>query len=169
MNINEAIEKLKAESWEHEDHFCRNVVSAIDLDVALEIISQIETPPKLVIIPKFVAEWIEERKLHDIKPKTFSNKVAKWLNEHDYNEYLYYKAWYEGYEIGKEQLYTVKVIKTSQYLHKIGNDYTFITHFRPKDIHRMTFTKSELNQIGFNGVFNNPMFEVKEVNNDTKI
>ena len=62
------------------------------------------------VVPKFVAEWIEELK------KSHSNlawvwqvypnepKIKKWL---DSNTEKFMRAWLDGYEVEKEKLYTV--------------------------------------------------------------
>ena len=55
MNKQEAIEKIKKQSTQACDDF------AIMRDTAIHIINQIDEPQKPVV-PKFVAEWIEECK-----------------------------------------------------------------------------------------------------------
>ena len=64
------------------------------------------------VVPKFVAEWIEELK------KSHSNlawvwqvypnepKIKKWL---DSNTEKFMRAWLDGYEVEKEKLYTVEI------------------------------------------------------------
>ena len=64
------------------------------------------------VVPKFVAEWIEELK------KSHSNlawvwqvypnepKIKKWL---DSNTEKFMRAWLGGYEVEKEKLYTVEI------------------------------------------------------------
>ncbi|HEL1619437.1 TPA: DUF1642 domain-containing protein [Streptococcus suis] len=119
--------------------------------------------PQKVVVPKFVAEWIEETKEHhpnlrwvwDVYPNDL--ELNKWLKT---NTETFMLAWLDGYEVEKEQLYTVKVVGTGQYLveryKKQG--YVFIDTEDP-----LLFTKSELEAAGFRGVFDNPMFEVEEV------
>ena len=106
MNKQEAIEKLKEVSWECEDNSL-----VVSLDYAQEIISQIDETQK-VVVPKFVAEWIEELK------KSHSNlawvwqvypnetKIKNWLES---NTEKFMRAWLDGYEIEKEKLYTVEI------------------------------------------------------------
>ena len=64
------------------------------------------------VVPKFVAEWIDELK------KSHSNlawvwqvypnepKVKNWLES---NTEKFMRAWLDGYEVEKEQLYTVEI------------------------------------------------------------
>ncbi|WP_161942257.1 DUF1642 domain-containing protein [Streptococcus suis] len=117
MNKQEAIEQLE---W--------NVVRTTDFDraedvvvfeKAKEIISQIHEPQK-VVVPQFVAEWIEECKRSGWHlQKVLSNldddeKVGDWA--YDENDDLIPKkvdmiarAWLDGYEVESEQLYTVEI------------------------------------------------------------
>ena len=75
------------------------------------IISQINEPQKPVI-PKFVAEWIEElNKSHSnlawvwqVYPN--ETKIKNWLES---NTEKFMRAWLDGYEVEKEQLYTVEI------------------------------------------------------------
>ena len=110
MNKQEVIEKLKEKRLFFEDDYV-GVMTVIDLNDAQKIISQIDEPQK-VVIPKFVAEWIEELK------KSHSNlawvwqvypnepKVKNWLES---NTEKFMRAWLDGYEIEKEKLYTVEI------------------------------------------------------------
>ena len=68
--------------------------------------------PKKVVVPKFVAEWIEELK------KSHSNlawvwqvypnetKIKNWLES---NTEKFMRAWLDGYEVEQEKLYTVEI------------------------------------------------------------
>ncbi|EGO6516585.1 DUF1642 domain-containing protein [Enterococcus faecalis] len=72
--------------------------------------------PKKVVVPKFVAEWIEyAKKKGDSLSASFKpwdlygaeyGKVNSWIKD---NEETYARAWLEGYEVEKEQLYYVKL------------------------------------------------------------
>ena len=105
MNKQEAIEKIKKQSTQAYDDF------AIMRDTAIHIINQIDEPQKPVV-PKFVADWIEELK------KSHSNlawvwqvypnetKIKNWLES---NTEKFMRAWLDGYEIEQEKLYTVEI------------------------------------------------------------
>ena len=72
------------------------------------------------VVPRFVAEWIEELK------KSHSNlawvwqvypnepKIKKWL---DSNTEKFMRAWLDGYEVEKEKLYTVEIPDPNSYVY----------------------------------------------------
>ncbi|WP_449456012.1 DUF1642 domain-containing protein [Streptococcus suis] len=74
-------------------------------------ISKVNEPQK-VVVPKFVAEWIEAaKKCHNnLSWVWFSNPASDelnaWLKNHTET---FMRAWLDGYEIEKEQLYTVEI------------------------------------------------------------
>ena len=92
--------------------------------------------PKKVVVPKFVAEWIEELK------KSHSNlawvwqvypnepKVKNWLES---NTEKFMRAWLDGYEVEQEKLYTVEVPDPNS-----SWKYTFLTKkdYRGAIIHK---------------------------------
>ena len=84
--------------------------------------------PEKVVVPKLVAEWIEEckasrRSLRD-SMKGVSTPVNAWLlrigrEMYPYlNQETFARAWLDGYEIEQEKLYTVEIPNPN----KIGND-----------------------------------------------
>ena len=110
MNKQEAIEEIKdLYSFVMEDGPFE--VDLINKRQAIDIISKIDEPQKPVV-PKFVAEWIDELK------KSHSNlawvwqvypnepKVKNWLES---NTEKFMRAWLDGYEIEQEKLYTVRI------------------------------------------------------------
>ena len=91
----------------------------IKTKVAESIISELNEPQK-VVVPKFVAEWIESKK------ESFSDSSAIYMYDNltlDNNGGYYHdvwlwaiahhhdfiKAWHDGYEVEKEPLYTVEI------------------------------------------------------------
>lgn len=106
MNKQEAIEQLE---WD--------VVRTTDFDRAeyvvvfekvKSIISQIHEPHK-VVIPKFVAEWIEDMKnakieFFEAQSNCMSDEIDNWYYNHA-DDLL--RAWLDGYEVEKEKLYVV--------------------------------------------------------------
>ncbi|MGQ7357082.1 DUF1642 domain-containing protein [Streptococcus suis] len=76
-----------------------------------DIISQIHEPQK-VVVPKHVAEWIEELKksrsnlawVWEVYPN--EPKIKNWLES---NTEKFMRAWLDGYEIEQEQMYTVEI------------------------------------------------------------
>ncbi|MDG3132289.1 DUF1642 domain-containing protein [Streptococcus suis] len=119
MNINEAIEKI-----ESLKKYRTVVVPFSDSHVVkfrdvINIISQIDMQPK-VVVPKFVAEWIEEHKelfsdasaidmydnLTSDNRSGYYHEVWLWVINHHYD---FIRAWHDGYEVKKEQLYVVEI------------------------------------------------------------
>ena len=156
MNKQEAIEAIKKLS---DDLLELRYVS---LESVIAIVSQIHEPQKPVV-PKFVAEWIEELK------ESYSNlawvwqvypnepKLKNWLEP---NTEKFMMAWLVGYEVEKEPKYRVRMKNTHNYLFKSHNEWYMLRYvFSEPEAH----TKSELEAAGFGGVFDNPMFEVEEV------
>lgn len=83
--------------------------------------------------------------------------VNKWLENED-NQRTFALAWFDGYEVEKEQKYTVKFKATNQYL---CDDDNIGLHISPS--FRSNFRKSDLEKLSLTEVFNSPLFEVKEV------
>ncbi|EAA0052049.1 DUF1642 domain-containing protein [Listeria monocytogenes] len=74
-----------------------------------------EKEPELVVVPQFVADWInycEQRDydlscLLDYDDSGMSYEIDKWLRSKDSNQELLARAWLDGYEVEKEPLYYV--------------------------------------------------------------
>ena len=78
------------------------------LESMIDIVSQIHEPQK-VVVPKFVAEWIEKyrhahtllRVLSAVESKQVTpSTVSDWVLD---NQYDFIKAWFDGYDIEKEE------------------------------------------------------------------
>lgn len=137
----------------------------------IDMIEQLDEPQK-VTVPKFVADWIEEGKKHckdvsDLFNFDFTNKeVGNWfLQEKPFD--LVARAWLDGYEIEKEKRFLVKmkgVDSRTNYLYYGVGSKTWL--FKAKLIDgnfRKSHTRKELEEDGFEEVFNSPLFEVEEV------
>ena len=83
---------------------------------AINLAKQLDEPIK-VVVPKFVAEYIEIRKRHYevgglgaaiIKVLRSCNEtdLASWMNN---NTEVFARAWLDGYEVEKEPFYYVKL------------------------------------------------------------
>nr|DAM96936.1 MAG TPA: Protein of unknown function (DUF1642) [Caudoviricetes sp.] len=123
------------------------------------------------VVPQFVADWYEGNKRNlDLNLCSFVFDLA--MNSTDcYREE--FKAWAEdnkktlittivnmhqiGYEVEKEPRYIVKIKATRQCLSNEDNWPHFNLNFKTH------FTKSELERLGFEWVFDCPGIEVKEV------
>jgi hypothetical protein len=114
MNKQEAIERIESRAFNIGD-----TDLVVGLSFTKNIINQIDEPQKPVI-PKFVAEWIEECKrsgLH-LQKALYSldddEKVGNWAydeNDDLINEKvdIFARAWINGYTIEQEKLYTVEI------------------------------------------------------------
>ncbi|HFR3701856.1 TPA: DUF1642 domain-containing protein [Streptococcus suis] len=111
MNKQEAIRRMKREQFQ-VPYGPGIFVHAVFADKAIELISQIDEPQK-VVVPKFVAEWIEEHEAQFSNLYTVyswlgqqKNQVSEWVNS---NIDIFARAWLFGYEVEQEQLYTVEI------------------------------------------------------------
>ncbi|WP_170243875.1 DUF1642 domain-containing protein [Streptococcus suis] len=113
MNKQEAIRRMKREQFQVP--YGQGIfVHAVFADKAIELISQIHEPQK-VVVPKFVAEWIEHCKQsnldldHAMRYTRVNNAetgVEEWIYE---NQETFARAWLDGYQVEQEQLYTVEI------------------------------------------------------------
>ncbi|HEM6341942.1 TPA: DUF1642 domain-containing protein [Streptococcus suis] len=107
MNKQEAIDELKKYKVEFGE------AAAVRFDRIVSVINQIDQPQK-VVVPKFVAEWIEECKSIPLSLNLALNNhrmpgdVAGWLIKFK-NQETFARAWLDGYEIELEKLYTVEI------------------------------------------------------------
>ena len=128
MNKQEAIEKINdLYSFIMEDGPYKVVLISKkdEQQQVLDIVSQIHEPQK-VVVPKFVAEWIESQKesfsdtsaidmydnLTSGNRNGYYHEVWLWVIAHHYD---FIKAWHDGYEIEQEKLYTVEIPNPNSY------------------------------------------------------
>ena len=129
MNKQEVIEKIN-DLWSFTLEDGPFEVDLIIKNQVLDIISQIDEPQK-VVVPKFVAEWLEGCKrsgwhLQKVLSRLDDDeKIGDWA--YDENDDLISekvdmiaRAWLDGYEIEQEKLYTVKVLDST--LFKMTSD-----------------------------------------------
>lgn len=113
MNKEEAIELLR----DVAKRACyRTGRCSVHIDEIVELVNQIDETQK-VVVPKFVAEWIEKekkqkRRLSHALRRVFndSNELSLYIKqqEGDYTETIA-KAWIYGYTVEKEKRYTVEI------------------------------------------------------------
>jgi len=139
----------------------------------IDMIEQLDEPQKITI-PQVVADWIEWTKKDGLDLQDAMNLISGEENEkllrwfyHESNQETFARAWLDGYEIEKEKRYIVKVKgveESHKYLnHRISLDSWFFSgESEPLDF-SVKHTRKELEEVGFGGVFDNPMFEVEEV------
>ena len=113
MNKQEAIEKIKnIETLSINDTTTNQKVDMVMKSQVLDIISQIDETQK-VVVPKFVAEWIEEVKAGEYSLYTAfdlvdgNDKTFNWLfRGHESNQETFARAWVDGYEVEKSYVVT---------------------------------------------------------------
>lgn len=156
------------------DLFCLGIRKYVALSEVVYLIKQLDEPQK-VVIPQYVADWIEYCKKHNftlfgcldpekgfesLADETFEGDVRKcirWCRKESNN---FARAWLGGYEVEKEKLYEVKITASDQYLVK-ATDENFLGFLQSRL--RTKFTKKELEKLGFGWVFSCEGVEVEEV------
>lgn len=156
-------------------------INEIDVNKIIAKIEQLDEPQK-VKIPNFVAEWIEYCKAHDftlfgcidpandfedLADETFKGDIRKCIRWCRRESDIFARAWLDGYEVEKEKRYLVKMkgldLRTKYLYYGMGSK-TWL--FKPQlidGLFRKTHTRKELEEDGFEEVFNSPLFEVEEV------
>lgn len=165
MNKQEAIEKIKSEKkLGGINSYGLGYNEA--LDEAIYIVKQLDEPEKPVI-PQFIDTWIQGAKYNGfdlyeaMTDDEMSDKVVTWIV---CNSETFAKAWFYGYEVEKDKLFTAKLKSTNEYLH-YDKDYKEIHHFKaPDDVANQTeayrFTEDDLIKYY---VWENEAYDVKEV------
>ena len=148
MNKQEVVEKINdLYSFVMEDGPFE--VDLINKRHVIDIISQIEEPQK-VVVPKFVAEWIEEARAEEYslygawEMVKEGSEIFWWLFDgHENNQDTFNRAWLDGFEIEKEKLYTVEIPNPN------GSGYSKIYLAKNKDGKVEFFTWSGYTSIEF--------------------
>ena len=127
-------------------------------------------------VPQFMADWINYCKNTNVtlvrallvEKLDFYNhanqedfaKLKEFLKVEN-NQELFARAWLDGYEVEKEKKYTVKLKNTDDYLVKTAaDDYRFYSNIYTQS---RKHTRKELEEAGFNWVFDCEGIEIKEV------
>lgn len=116
MNKQEAIEKLRNESWKYYD----SIELVIETKTVIEVIKQLDEPEKPVV-PPYIDTWIQGAKYNGfdlyeaMTDDEMPDKVATWIK---CNSEVFANALFYGYEVEKEKLYTVEIPNPN----KIGNE-----------------------------------------------
>ena len=116
MNKQEAIEKIKnIDTLNINDKIAGQQVDMVIKNQVLSLIEQIDELQKPVV-PKFVAEWIEEARAEEYslygawEMVKEGSEIFWWLFDgHENNQDTFNRAWLDGYEIEQEKLYTVEI------------------------------------------------------------
>lgn len=165
MNKQELIERI-----EGLKNLFGNKVECIEIDAVIELVSKLDEPEK-VVVPQFVADWIEEARksckdVADFFDFDFTNEeVGKWfMQERPFD--LAARAWLDGYEIEEEKRYLVKIkgnIKENVLVYGELLERYFFTKSLSLDNAIYSHTRKELEEAGFGWVFDCDGVEVEEV------
>ena len=127
-----------------------------------------------VVVPKFVADWIEECKndgfhLFGAMEGISLNqkKLDYWFREDD-NMELFARAWLDGYEVEEEKRYYVRFKGMESgdfnYLNFIKFQHAWVlSPIKLDKKFRTEHTKKQLEQAGFGWVFDCEGIEIEEV------
>ena len=100
MNKKQAIEAIKKLSDDLLE------VKFVSLESVIDIASRINEPQK-VVVPKFVAEWIEYCKQRNLDLQDFLSRLKDGGEMIPERVDMMARAWLDGYEVEQEKLYTV--------------------------------------------------------------
>ena len=118
-----------------------------------------------VTIPHFVADWLKLSKsmgrslFGAMRVFEKNDDVEKWLQWSE-NQELFARAWLDGYEVEKEERYTVVMKETKQllYYNAVDKKLFFSTGGLATQ-----FTRKQLEEANFGWVFNCDGIEIEEV------
>lgn len=174
MNKQELIEKIDnlqySLSWN---------IPRINKEIVLDLIEQLYQPQK-VAVPQFVADWYEEHKddfeialfrCIDHIPSVYDegdlNEFEEWIIDGETKPFQTLVNMHQfGYDVKKERRYTVKMRITKQPL--FYNSLEKRLFFSLGEL-ATQFTFKQLEEAGFGEVFNSPLYEVEEVQDDSKV
>lgn len=174
MNKQELIEK-----YEKLEGVCKDPGAEIARLIFLEDLKELDKPQNPVV-PQFVADWYEENK-DDFEGNLFRciNTISSMYEDEELNEF---EEWVVdgktepfqtlvnmhqfGYEVEKEKRYLVKAkgvyLNNCLVFEKINKKWFFSSIYEI-DHQRGHHTRKELEEAGFEEVFDSPLFEVEEV------
>lgn len=149
------------------------IINCIDVNGIIKKIEQLDEPQKTVV-PKFVADWIEECKNDDFHLfgamegiSLNQKKLDYWFREDD-NMELFARAWLDGYEVEEEKRYYVRFKGMESgdfnYLNFIKFQHAWVlSSIKLDKKFRTEHTKKQLEEAGFGWVFDCEGIEVEEV------
>ena len=171
MNKQELIERI-----EGLKNLFGNKAEYIEIDAAIELISELDEPEK-VKIPQFVADWYEENKTN------LEYNIWEYIYNWDKQNISQIKIWFDyssnkplqtlinmkqfGYEVEKEKQYIIKLkgvpdgAKFLKYA-KVTQEWYFGMRRHYSDM-EVSHTRKELEDAGFGWVFDCEGIEIEEV------
>ena len=165
MNVKKLIEKIEGLNKLYGEKFY------VALDDVLDLVKQLDEPQP-VKVPLFVADWYEKNK-DDFETSLFQciyelfkkrndselNEFENWVIDENTKPFQTLVNMHQfGYEVEKEKRYLVKIRATKHYIAKDGTGKIFFSL-----AYKESFTKKELEEAGFDWVFDCPGVEIEEV------
>lgn len=141
---------------EAEDEWARGYDEGVN--AAIEIAKELKVQEK-AIVPQVVADWIKYAKqqgygfIQSYDPKKMfypiNDGLDKWIDDH---EETFARAWLDGYEVEKEQLYYVvfDILHSQKYLVKNVKTNQFYLSNNEKVVgnyEQVRFTEQEIKEI----------------------
>ena len=176
MNKQELIGKIKS-----AETLYLSLTPFIGKKLILDLVKQLDEPQK-VQVPQFVADLIEYAKksdwdledtFQDIAGNDGSSDIYQWYYSDSNNMDTFARAWLDGYEVEKEKRYLVKMKNIYNHSSMLKLDSITGRWFFGSEKYMCgsleKHTRKELEEAGFSEVFNSPLFEVEEVQDDSKI
>lgn len=167
MNKQELIKKYEGEF----PSIGMNLSTAIKFKELWVDILELDEPQK-VQVPQFVADYIDFKKTYDFHvygamraiEDHYDKRVSDWFYENNIETFV--RAWLDGYDVEKEKRYLVKIKGVDScfeclYYGMGSNTWSFRMKHE-SGYFRRSHTRKELEEAGFGGVFNSPLFEVEE-------
>ena len=142
------------------------IINCIDVNEIIKKIEQLDEPQKITI-PQVATDWIEWTKKEGLDLQDAMNLISGEENEkllrwfyNESNQETFARAWLDGYEVEKEKRYTVKMRATKQPL--FYNSLEKKLFFSLGEL-ATQFTFKQLEEAGFDWVFDCPGIDIEEV------
>lgn len=174
MALKDAILKVEVlDRYELDKEFMRSIVK-LENDLTVTLPNSLIHFEEKVVIPKFVADWIEECKNDDFHLfgamegiSSNQKKLDYWFREDD-NMELFARAWLDGYEVEEEKRYYVRFKGMESgdfnYLNFIKFQHAWVlSSIKLDKKFRTEHTKKQLEEAGFGWVFDCEGIEIEEV------
>ncbi|ELI5406012.1 DUF1642 domain-containing protein [Listeria monocytogenes] len=106
-----------------------------------------------IVVPQFVADWIShcKQERYDLSwsinydDSDMPYDIFEWLNPTADNQELFARAWLDGYEVEKEPLYYVQLIRRlSGYLNVRNDESSFLDSPYEVGLNKTKFTEAEI-------------------------
>lgn len=169
MNKKELIERI-----EGLKNLFGNKAEYIEIDAAIELISELDEPEK-VKVPQFVADYIKDAKYYEWDLDDVFDHIAEESEESEIYIWFYplgnvdilARAWLDGYEVEKEKRYIVKVKGLGHKFRVLKYNIFYNDWFTGSDREDSSFrihhTRKQLEADGFGWVFDCEGIEIEEV------